>query len=107
MRTRQRHNNGMRTKTFSEPQPHHAARVSNDRKDGHGSTLEIRRTLPDHLRAVAANLYYLAFEQKLGSLIGPNARGARLLLEGLNSDSGLFAFDGEQLVGLVGFQLHG
>jgi ribosomal protein S18 acetylase RimI-like enzyme len=82
-------------------------RVADAGKNGHGSRLEIRRTLPDHLRSEAAKLYYLAFEQKLGSLIGPNARGARLLEEGLDLDSGLFAFEGERLVGLVGFQLHG
>jgi GNAT superfamily N-acetyltransferase len=106
MRTRQGHNVGMTTTLLSEPQEfqntHQATWVANISN----TKLEIRRTLPDHLRSEAAKLYYLAFEQKLGSLIGPNARGSRLLEEGLNSDSGLFAFDGERLVGLLGFQLH-
>ena len=97
----------MSTTLLSEPQKHQTTRIAQGNETMHGAPLEIRRTLPNHLRAEAAKLYCLAFEQKLGSLIGPTARGVRLLEEGLNSHCGVFAFHGERLVGLVGFQLHG
>lgn len=61
---------------------------------------------PDY-RDEAANLYWTAFGLKLEHAIGPRERGIRLIEEGLYPQRAVTAFQGEELVGLAGFNLDG
>lgn len=68
---------------------------------------EIRRLseLPVAVRRVAAGLYWLAFRDKLGRLLGPDARALALLARVLRADHALVALapDG-RVIGVGGFR---
>lgn len=69
--------------------------------------MRIERGLAESQRAEAAGLYWQAFERKLRLPLGPPARGVELLARTLQPDRAVVALDGDDLVGLAGFQLHG
>jgi ribosomal protein S18 acetylase RimI-like enzyme len=68
-------------------------------------TVEIRRGLPDGLRTQAAALYWDAFGEKLGRVMGPRDKAVRFLEMVLRSDHAFVALSAEgALLGLVGFK---
>jgi ribosomal protein S18 acetylase RimI-like enzyme len=76
-------------------------------EQGHPGTedFELRFGLPDELRAEAARLYWLAFGNKLGRVLGPEARALRYLDAALRSDHAVVALDHrDRLLGIAGFK---
>ena len=66
---------------------------------------ELRFGLPDDLRAEAARLYWLAFGDKLGGLLGPEDRALRYLQSTLRADHAIVALDHQdRLLGIAGFK---
>ncbi len=64
----------------------------------------IHHGLPSHLRADAARLYWMAFGEKLGRVLGPDARAQRMLLRIIRADHAIVALRDGRLLGLVGFK---
>lgn len=61
--------------------------------------------LPDHLRAEAAELYWQAFGNKLGRVMGPKPKAQRFLLRVLRADHVVIALDDHgALLGMAGFK---
>jgi ribosomal protein S18 acetylase RimI-like enzyme len=60
--------------------------------------------LPEVLRMQAAQLYWQAFGQKLGRVMGPDARALRYLHRVIRTDHVIVALDDGHLLGLVGFK---
>lgn len=61
--------------------------------------------LPDALRAQAARLYWQAFGEKLGRVMGPDDRAHAYLCRVIRADHAIVALDaGGTLLGLVGFK---
>jgi ribosomal protein S18 acetylase RimI-like enzyme len=63
--------------------------------------------LPAHLRDPAARLYWQAFGDKLGRVLGPEARAHRFLMRVIRTDHAIAAIDGDRLLGFVGFKTPG
>lgn len=57
-------------------------------------------------RALVAQLYWGAFGGKLGRVMGPEAKALRFIESVLRADHGISAYDGDQLLGVVGFKTH-
>jgi ribosomal protein S18 acetylase RimI-like enzyme len=66
--------------------------------------LTVQLGLPEELRTEAAALYWQAFGQKLGRVMGPDARALRYLTRVIRTDHAIVALEGGQLLGLVGFK---
>jgi ribosomal protein S18 acetylase RimI-like enzyme len=66
--------------------------------------LTILPQLPPGLRDQAARLYWQAFGQKLGRVMGPEAQALRLLARIIRHDHAIAALMDGRLVGLVGFK---
>jgi ribosomal protein S18 acetylase RimI-like enzyme len=67
--------------------------------------IELRKGLPDRLRAEGAALYWEAFGGKLGPVLGPDDRAHRFLTRVLRPDHCVTAWDDEgRLLGLAGFK---
>jgi ribosomal protein S18 acetylase RimI-like enzyme len=66
--------------------------------------MTVQLGLPEHLRAQAAALYWQAFGQKLGRVMGPDARALRFLHRVIRADHAIVALEDGQLLGLVGFK---
>ncbi|MGV8986214.1 MAG: GNAT family N-acetyltransferase [Cypionkella sp.] len=65
----------------------------------------LQRGLPDHLRADAARLYWQAFGDKLGIIMGPESRALAYLQRVIRPDHVLIALSDEgRLLGLAGFK---
>ena len=64
------------------------------------ANVRILHALPDSLRLEAAQLYFEAFRQKLGPILGE--RGVELLADTFNADRVIVACVGQQLAGLAG-----
>jgi ribosomal protein S18 acetylase RimI-like enzyme len=61
--------------------------------------------LPDRLRPAAARLYWQAFGEKLGRVMGPADRAQAFLESAIRGDHALCALgDGDALLGLIGFR---
>lgn len=56
----------------------------------------------DHDRV--ADLYWQAFGGKLGRVMGPDARGRAYVARVLRADHAITAYDGDQVLGVVGFK---
>lgn len=68
-------------------------------------TVTIHRGLPEHLRPEAAFLYWQAFGDKLGRVLGPEPRALRYLSRVLRADNCLTAYDAHgTLIGIAGFR---
>lgn len=61
---------------------------------------------PEHQPA-AANLYWNAFGLKLEHALGPRERGIKLIEQGLDPARAVAALQGDELVGLAGYNLDG
>lgn len=67
--------------------------------------MEVRRSLPDDLRAQAVALYWQAFGSKLGRVLGPDLRAQAYLMRVIRPDHCLCALsDDGQLLGIAGFK---
>ena len=67
--------------------------------------VEICQGLPDRLRPEAAALYWEAFGDKLGRVMGPRAKAVRFLEKVLRSDHTFVALSEQgALLGMVGFK---
>ncbi len=66
--------------------------------------MTVQLGLPENLRAQAAALYWQAFGQKLGRVMGPDARALRYLHRVIRPDHAIVALEDGQLLGLVGFK---
>jgi ribosomal protein S18 acetylase RimI-like enzyme len=66
--------------------------------------MTVQLGLPENLRAQAAALYWQAFGQKLGRVMGPDARALQYLNRVIRADHAIVALEGGQLLGLVGFK---
>jgi ribosomal protein S18 acetylase RimI-like enzyme len=66
--------------------------------------MTVQLGLPEGLRSQAAALYWQAFGQKLGRVMGPQARALRFLERVIRTDHVIVALDDGQLLGLVGFK---
>jgi ribosomal protein S18 acetylase RimI-like enzyme len=61
--------------------------------------------LPDHLRTDAARLYWQAFGDKLGLVLGPEPRAIRFLTRVMRADQVIIALNPQgQLLGIAGFK---
>ncbi len=69
--------------------------------------MQIVTGLPPALREPAARLYWQAFGDKLGRVLGPDARAHRFLMHILREDHAIAAIDGDRLLGVVGFKTPG
>lgn len=68
-------------------------------------TVTLRHGLPDNLRAQAAALYWDAFGDKLGRVMGPQPKAIAFLYRALSSDHVIVALsDQGKLLGMVGFK---
>ncbi|MCB1367667.1 MAG: GNAT family N-acetyltransferase [Rhodobacteraceae bacterium] len=68
----------------------------------------MQRGVPASLEQDAARLYWAAFSQKLGLVLGPEARAVALLVDILVPDNAIVALDAKGgLVGLAGMQVNG
>ena len=63
--------------------------------------------LPQGYEHEAAALYWQAFGEKLGKLLGPEARGTAFFAQTLNHSSVLAAMQGDQLLGIAAFKAGG
>ncbi len=68
------------------------------------SMTQILHGLPKGFEADAAGLYWQAFGEKLGKLMGPEARGAAFFADSLNHEAVLAAMEGDQLLGIAAFK---
>ena len=68
--------------------------------------IEIDRGFPTTDRARAASLFWEAFEGKLGFSLGPRAKALRFLEDQMRSLFAFSAYEGDELLGLVGFKTH-
>lgn len=66
--------------------------------------ITLRIGLPTGFDDAAAALYWQAFGAKLGTLLGPDARGCAFFAATLNPDAVIAAFDGDKLLGIAAFQ---
>lgn len=67
--------------------------------------IRIEGGLPDHLRDEAADLYWAAFGEKLGRVLGPERLALVFFARVMRADHCLTAYDREgRLVGLAGFK---
>ena len=67
--------------------------------------IRIEGGLPDHLRDEAAVLYWAAFGEKLGRVLGPERLALVFFARVMRADHCLTAYDREgRLVGLAGFK---
>ncbi|WP_371225088.1 GNAT family N-acetyltransferase [Roseovarius sp. 2305UL8-3] len=69
--------------------------------------VQIIHGLPKGLETKAAALYWQAFGEKLGKLMGPEARGVAFFAESLNHDAVLAAMDRDTLLGIAAFKTGG
>lgn len=65
---------------------------------------EILYNLPQGQEQAAAELYWQAFGEKLGKLLGPQERGIRFFADSLNHDACIAAMDQGQLLGVAAFK---
>ncbi len=66
--------------------------------------LKITHGLPTGQEEAAAALYWQAFGEKLGKLMGPKSRGEAFFSESVNHSSVLAAMEGDQLLGIAAFK---
>lgn len=66
--------------------------------------ITIARTLPEHLREAAADIYYEAFRRKLGPLLGAEARAKAALAASFDLDCIIAALENDKLLGIVALQ---
>ena len=69
--------------------------------------MQIIEGLPEQFRVQAAQLYWEAFSDKLGKILGPDTRGTAYFADILVPEKAIAALsdDGETLLGLAGFDL--
>lgn len=60
--------------------------------------------VPDAMRSQAATLYWQAFGDKLGRVMGPAPRAEAFIARAIRSDHAIVAVDGDRLLGLAGFK---
>ncbi|MFD3699880.1 GNAT family N-acetyltransferase [Streptomyces sp. NPDC058646] len=73
-------------------------------------SVELRRGVPEGAGARVAELYWEAFEGKLGAALGPAEAGRRFLAGHLNPDRAVTALSGGpdgRVLGVAGYQLAG
>ncbi|MFE7132565.1 GNAT family N-acetyltransferase [Streptomyces sp. NPDC057638] len=68
---------------------------------------EVRREVPAAARARVAALYWEAFGRKLGPALGPAETGRAFIARHLHPDRGIVVLDGEEVIGVAGYQLGG
>ena len=67
--------------------------------------MNVRNGLPDHLRSQAAALYWQAFGDKLGRVMGPEALALAFLQRVIRGDHCLYVTDPHgNLIGIAGFK---
>ncbi|CAM5447911.1 molybdopterin-guanine dinucleotide biosynthesis protein MobC [Streptomyces spiroverticillatus] len=75
---------------------------------GSSDAPRLHRGIPDGAERQVAALYWEAFGCKLGSTLGPPAKGRAFLASHLHHDRGITALGGTgRVVGVVGYQLDG
>ena len=67
-------------------------------------TFDIRLGVTPQDRTRVAHLFWQAFEPKLAPVFGTRAKGVLFIAPNLNSNAAFCAFDGQELVGVVGFR---
>ncbi|MEV7277903.1 GNAT family N-acetyltransferase [Streptomyces sp. NPDC093111] len=67
----------------------------------------VRRDVPPGAESRVAELYWEAFGRKLGSALGPAAKGRAFLAEHLHHDRGLVALVDGAVAGVAGYRLGG
>lgn len=68
------------------------------------TTIEIRNGFPDQARSDVAALYWAAFRDKLGRVMGPNRRALDYLADVMDPTHCLTAWIDGDLVGIAGFK---
>lgn len=66
--------------------------------------MEIRHSLPESMRLQAVELYWQAFGDKLGRVMGPKPRAYEFLHTILRNDHCICAIEGERLLGIAGYK---
>lgn len=66
--------------------------------------IQVERGFPGRDRQKAAELFWAAFEGKLGRCMGPKAKACEFLKNNIQPHFSFSAYDGETLLGLVGFK---
>lgn len=67
--------------------------------------MKISTGIPDHNKAEAAALYWQAFGEKLGFVMGPKYRAMQFIMRVMRSDHGICAHaDDGRLLGVAGFK---
>lgn len=66
--------------------------------------MRVRLGLPDTMRDQAAELYWLAFGDKLDRVMGPAPRARRFIAQAIRADHAVVAVEGGRLLGLAGFK---
>jgi len=68
--------------------------------------IKIQSGFPPHLKRQAAELYFAAFEGKIGGILGRDGRGVRFVERVINPDHAISAVsdDGAVLLGIAGFK---
>lgn len=66
----------------------------------------IQKGFPSHLRRAAAELYFAAFEGKIGGILSRDGRGVAFIESVIDPDHAICALDetGAQLLGIAGFK---
>lgn len=74
-----------------------------------GSGVQVRLGLPEPQRSAAARLYWGAFGDKLGWVLGPESRALHYVAETIRADHAIVALDPDgSLLGIAGFKtMHG
>lgn len=67
--------------------------------------MRIREGIDERDRALAAEIYWLAFKGKLAQILGPDEKGRAYFEAALNLHQAFGAFEGEELVGIAGFDV--
>ncbi len=67
--------------------------------------MEIRQGIGDEYRDRAAQIYWAAFEDKLGNILGPKARGVAFFRRVMIGERAFIAVKEDELIGIIGFDL--
>ncbi len=67
--------------------------------------MEIRQGIGEEFRDQAADVYWAAFEDKLGNVLGPKILGVAFFRRVMVSHQAFIAFEGDKLLGIIGFDI--
>ncbi len=67
--------------------------------------MQIREGIGEEFRAQAAEVYWLAFRDKLFFALGPDDRGQAYFERAMRSDRAFIAYEGDEVLGIAGFDI--